>query len=164
MEEHESARADHPGAFELAVGALARKERTVAELRDWLAARDVDPGDADEALERLLAIGELDDERFARRYAEDKRELAGWGPERIRQTLIARGLERSVAERAAAETGGRQADRAARLLLGRGVDLRDDTGRRRALAYLARRGYDAETAYAAVRLASRLASQEREAA
>lgn len=146
------------------MGALGRKERTVAELRDWLAARDVDPSDAAEALERLLAIGELDDERFARRYAEDKRELASWGPERIRQTLIARGIERSLAERAAAETGDQPAERAARLLLGRGADVRDDTGRRRALAYLARRGYDAETAYAAVRLASRLASQEREAA
>ena len=31
-----------PGAFELAVGAISRKERTVAELREWLAARDVE--------------------------------------------------------------------------------------------------------------------------
>ena len=156
-----------PDAFELAAGALARKERTVAELREWLAARDVEPAAIDEALERLVAIGELDDERFAQRYAEDKRELRGWGPDRIRETLVERGIDRAHAEAAAAgETPAEQAERGAALLLGRGVDLDREAGRGRALAYLARRGYDYEVAYQAVRLAERraLSADDRQAA
>jgi len=49
---------------------------------------------------RLIEEGLLDDERFARRYAEDKRELAGWGPERIREALLARGVARDLVEAA----------------------------------------------------------------
>jgi regulatory protein len=145
-----------PGAFELAVGAISRKERTVAELREWLAARDVATDEAEEALERLIEIGELDDQRFARRYAEDKRDLRGWGPDRIREALVERGIERALAGAAADGEGpAEQAERAAALLRGRGADLRDEAGRAKALAYLARRGYDYEVAYQAVRLVER---------
>ncbi len=148
-----------PGAFELAVGALARKERTVAELRAWLEARGQEAEAIDDALGRLITIGELDDERFARSYAEDKRELRGWGPDRIRERLIERGIERSIAEAAAGdEHPAAQAERAATLLIGRGVEFDRDAGRGRALAYLARRGFDSETAYQAVRLAERRAA------
>jgi len=144
------------GVWELAVGAIARKERTVAELRDWLAGRDVEQAEIEAALARLIEIGELDDERYAERYAEDKRSLRGWGPDRIREALIGRGIERSVAEAAAGGEGpADQAERAAALLRDRGVDLGRDEGRRKALAYLARRGYDSEIAYQAVRLAER---------
>jgi SOS response regulatory protein OraA/RecX len=109
-----------------------------------------------DVLERLIAVGELDDERFAHRYAGDKRELRGWGPERIRDALVDRGVDRGLAERAAGtESQAEQAERAAALLLGRGTALDDDASRGRALAYLARRGYSSDAAYAAVRLAER---------
>jgi len=146
-------------AFELAVGAIARKERTVAELRAWLGARGVEAEEAEDALARLIAVGELDDERFAERYADDKRTLRGWGPERIRDALTERGIDRGLAEAAAAGEGfAEQAERAAGLLLGRGADVGSDAGRARALAYLARRGYDSDAAYEAVRLAERRAA------
>jgi regulatory protein len=145
-------------AFNQAVGAISRKERTVAELRTWLASRDLEEAGVDAAIERLIEIGELDDERFAQRYADDKRALRGWGPERISEALVERGIERPLAEAAAGgEAAADQAERAAELLLGRGVDLRHDTGRARALAYLARRGYGSEVAYQAVRLAEQRA-------
>ena len=51
----------------------------------------------------LIELGELDDERFAFAFAEDKRELAGWGAERIEAALLDRGLDRALAERACAE-------------------------------------------------------------
>ena len=158
MGKGQPARAEGPGAFELAVGAISRKERTIAELGDWLRARGVEEAEATEALERLIAIGELDDERFALRYAEDKRELRGWGPERIRDALTERGVERGLADRAAgSESQLEQAERAAELLVGRGTALDDDASRGKALAYLARRGYSSEAAYSAVRLAERRA-------
>ena len=144
------------GAFELAVEALSRKERTVGELRGWLIARAVEPSEIDEALERLTAIGELDDERFAQRYAEDKRALRGWGPDRIREALVERGIDRHIAEAAVGGEGPEeQAERAAALLVGRGMDMDGEAHRGRALAYLARRGFDYEVAYQAVRLAER---------
>lgn len=142
-------------AFELAVAAISSRERTIAELRGWLVAREVETEELEATIERLISIGELDDERYARRYAEDKRELRGWGPERIREALTERGVERALAEQAAGgEDSEEQAERAAALLDGRGDDLSGDPGRSRALAYLARRGYDYEVAYRAIRLAA----------
>ena len=47
-------------------------------------------------MERLLEAGALDDERFARRFAEDKRELRGWGPDRIAEALRARGVDEAA--------------------------------------------------------------------
>lgn len=142
-------------AFELAVGAIGRKERTAAELNDLLLGRGVPPEVAAEVLERLAAIGELDDRRFALSFAADKRELRGWGPERIRDALVGRGVDATLAEEAAAgEDPGTQADRAAALLVARGETLDDDGSRGRALAYLARRGFNYEVAYEAVRRAT----------
>jgi regulatory protein len=142
-------------AFELAVVAISSRERTVEELRGWLADREVPSEEIEEVIDRLISIGELDDERYAQRYAEDKRELRGWGPERIREALISRGVDRTLAERAAgSEDAETLAERAADLLARRNDELSDDSGRSRALAYLARRGYDYEVAYRAVRLAA----------
>lgn len=142
-------------AFELAVAAIARKERTAAELHDLLLGRGVEPEAAAGALEHLAAIGELDDRRFAFRYAQDKRELRGWGPDRIRAALVERGVDGDLAaEAATGETLEEQAGRAAALLVRRGEELSDDAARGRALAYLARRGFDSEIAYEAVRRAA----------
>jgi len=143
-------------AFEAAVRALARKERTLAEMRALLEARGFDPEHVEGTIARLVEIGELDDERFAERFAEDKRELRGWGPERIRAALAERGVPEDAIERALAGQGhAEQAERAARLLRERGQPLTDDRARSRALDFLARRGYDYEVAYAAIRIAER---------
>ena len=146
-------------AFELAVGAIARKERTVAELREWLAARAVEADEIEATLDRLISIGELDDEHFATLYAQDKRELSGWGPDRILSALLDRGVDRALAEAAVGgEDQSEQAERAASLVLDRGHDLEQEAGRGKALAFLARRGYPSEVAYQAVRLAERRAA------
>jgi SOS response regulatory protein OraA/RecX len=52
-----------------------------------------------------------------------------------------------------AQDGSVDAERAARLLAGRGDRLSDEMARSRAFAYLRRRGYPAEVAYDAVRRA-----------
>jgi regulatory protein len=140
-------------AFERALEALARKERTKGELEAWLGERGFDPDDVAAAIERLVAIDELDDARFARRYAADKRELRGWGPERIREALASRGVDPRLIEAALDEEGDRDLrKRAIGLLERRGDPLDDDRARARALAFLTRRGYDYELAYEAVRV------------
>ena len=146
-------------AFELAVRSISRRERTVSEVRSFLAQREVEPAEADEAIERLVEIGQLDDRRYAELFEQDKRELSGWGPGRIREALIEKGVAPSIAEDACkGESDGDLTERAAALLERRDDRLDDDAGRNRALAFLARRGYELEVAYAAVRLAERRAA------
>ena len=144
-------------AYELAVRALSQKERSTSELATWLAQRDVAPADIESVIDRLTSIGELDDERFAFAYAEDKRDLSGWGAERIEAALVDRGLGRSLAERAAAEPRDAQLERAVDLLTRRGADLGEEPERSRALSFLTRRGYEYELAYDAIRASERAA-------
>lgn len=146
-------------AFEAALAALRRRERTIAELASWLAKRGFGDDEVEGAVSSLTEAGELDDERFARRYAEDKRELRGWGAERIREALASRGLAPALVEQVLAEDDhGTQLQRAATLLAGRGHALAGERDRARALGFLTRRGYDYEIAYEAVRRAARRAA------
>lgn len=140
----------------LALRALNHKDRTESELASWLERRGVEPAEIEEVLVRLAEIGGVDDRRYARRFAEDKRELAGWGPDRIAGDLSARGVPRHLIDAAVGWEGeADQARRAANLLEERGADLSDDRGRNRALGLLARRGYALEVAYEAVMMAER---------
>ena len=144
-------------ALTTAVGALHRRERTSAELHAWLSERGIDEEIVEDVIGELVEIGELDDERFAFAYAEDKRALSGWGTERIEAALVDRGLGRSLAERAAAEPRDAQLERAVELLERRGADLGEEAERTRALSFLTRRGYEYELAYDAIRASERAA-------
>ena len=118
----------------------------------WLCARGVDSEQVDEVVDRLVAAGVLDDARYARRYAEDKRQLKRWGSERIRTALLERGVPAEDVEEALSELGGEQEiELAVTLLRDRGGALEDGSERQRALGMLIRRGYDSEVAYEAIR-------------
>lgn len=105
---------------------------------------------------RLIESGGIDDERFASRFAEDKRELRGWGPERIADALSARGIEQGLIDSALArEPPDQVLERAVALLASSGAELGDEAGRGRALALLARRGFGLEVAYEAIRTRGR---------
>jgi regulatory protein len=109
-----------------------------------------------EVLTRLVEDGSIVDERFARRYAEDKRDLAGWGPDRIREALTARSVPAELIEEAlASDAEVDLATRAAEVLTRSGSEVADERGRQRALALLARRGFPLEAAYDAVRALER---------
>lgn len=146
-----------------ALAAISRKDRTEAEMREWLTEREVDPEEIEQIIGYLIENLALDDRRFAFAYASDKRELSGWGRDRIRSVLVQRGvsyhlvneaLEQNLVEGEESET---EVERAVRVLNDKGADLSDDRGRQRALGLLARRGYEAEEAYAAIRIAGRAA-------
>lgn len=141
-----------------ALGALGRKALTEAEMREWLAIREVDEEEAERVISFLVENLALDDRAFATAFASDKRELSGWGKDRIREVLLRRGVERRLVEEALRpDEGESEVDRAVRVLKEKGAELGDDRGRQRALGLLARRGYDAEEAYAAIRIAARAA-------
>lgn len=145
-----------PGPFEAALGALRRRERSTAEIAAWLRERDYSNEEIEDAVGELIECGELDDERFATLYAEDKRELSGWGPERIAASLRERGLDPGLIARVTEEDRTAQRERAAALLAARGLPLDEPRERERALGLLTRRGYDYELAHDAIRAAAAL--------
>jgi regulatory protein len=118
----------------------------------------VGEAEIEEVIALLAEAGAIDDADFARRYAEDKRALAGWGPDRIARSLESRGVSRGHIEPAlAGEDEQTQLGRAVALLSDRGLACESERERERALALLVRRGYPLELAYDAVRAASRRA-------
>jgi regulatory protein len=145
---------EQKSALLAALGTLSRRERTEAELRTWLRDRDTSEDAVEYAIATLTETGDLNDERYALTFADDKRDLAGWGRERIAATLSERGIASELIERCCAEEHGSQLDRAVDQLRKRGGDLDDDRGRARGLAFLSRRGYEYEIAYEAIRIAS----------
>jgi regulatory protein len=140
-------------ALSYAYRAIARREQTVAEVRALLERRGVGEPTIDAAVEELRSTGMLDDARFARRFAGDKRELEQWGARRIASELDRRGVGpdeiATVAERAARSD---ELETALVLLERRFPHApRDDRERDRAWRLLVRRGYEPEVAYEAVR-------------
>jgi regulatory protein len=142
-------------ALELAYRYLNRRDRTVHEVRARLEAKGIEAAVVDEAVALLAEQGVLDDDRFARLFVQDKRELERWGAERIRRGLLARGIDRELIAEALLhpeETGDgdppeTELDRALGLLRGRfSTPPRDRRERDRALGVLIRKGYDPELA------------------
>ena len=128
------------------------RDRSVAELRIYLEGKRVEPELIDEVITDLGRAGVLDDARFAERFTEDRRSLRGWGPERIEQDLLRRGVPSELIEPALARRNREDELVAARSLLEeRFARLEDDRARGRAWQLLVRRGYDTDLAYDAVR-------------
>lgn len=131
---------------------LNRRERTQAEARAHLEGMGFDPGDVEQAITALVEDGQLDDVRFARLLVQDKRELEGWGSDRIRLALLARGVEADQIEEAlTAQDAGDEMERALELLRGRfPAPASDRRERDRALGMLVRKGYDVDLALDAI--------------
>jgi regulatory protein len=133
--------------------ALGRRDRTVAEIVRTLAAKRIEPAVVETVVGELQALGYLDDERFAHRFAEDRRSLDGWGSERIERRLRALGVDGElVAAAIGAREPGEELEAAVALLRRRFPDP-PATPRdcERALAVLVRKGYELELAHDALR-------------
>ena len=133
--------------------ALNRRDHTVAEIARVLARKRVEPAVIDTVVGELCEQGYLDDARFAQRFAEDRRQLDGWGSERIERRLLQLGVTRDLV---AAAVGGQDANaelEAAVALLRRRFPDPPATPRdcERALGLLVRKGYELELAYDAIR-------------
>jgi regulatory protein len=135
-------------ALELAYRHLNRRERTEAEIRSHLERREVEPAAIELVVVELLENGYLDDARYARLFAQDKRTLEQWGTERIRRELLQRGIDRElIASALAASERESELDRALALLRQRfPAPCSDRRERDRALGMMMRKGYDSEVA------------------
>jgi regulatory protein len=149
-------------ALGLAFQHLNRRDRTEAEIRSHLQAKGVAEAVVESAVETLHEQGYVDDARFARLLTHDKRELEGWGNERIRRTLVARGIERELIDDALrAEAPSGELERALELLRRRFPAPPDDPREReRALGVLLRKGYESELALDALSQHAREAQTE----
>lgn len=149
--EDPEARLEH--ARTLAWRALNRRERTVAELAGLLSDKRVEPSAIETVVGELVEQGYLDDESYARRFAEDRRRLDAWGAERIERRLLSLGVDRDLVTAAVGEQDHSTELEAACALLARRFPLPPETPRdlERALGFLVRKGYALELAHDALR-------------
>ncbi len=140
-------------ARDVAWAALNRREHTVAEMRRVLERRRIEPTEVQVVVGELVEGGWLDDADYARRFTEDRRHLDGWGSERIERRLLALGVDREHVDAAVgARPDGDELEAALELLRRRFPDPpTDPRERNRALGALARKGFELELAYDALR-------------
>lgn len=140
-------------ALDLAFRYLARRDRTVLEMRRYLEGKRIEPRAIDDALAHLGREGYLDDARFARQFVDDKRLLDEWGADRIERRLVALGVPAGDVRSAVGARGRCGELEAACALLARrfpALDA-DPRERRRAWGVLVRKGFEAELAWEAIR-------------
>jgi regulatory protein len=141
---------------ERALGLLAVRPRSRRELRSRLLRAGFDPDEVDGELERLEAVGLVDDEEYARRVAEHEITVRLSGRRAIVSRLAARGVDRETIDRALEEAGVPDEERAFELARGRArrlSGLAPEQAFARLVAFLGRRGYDLGLARRAARAA-----------
>lgn len=92
--------AGEAGLFEYAVGTLARRMRTVRDLRRLMKAR-AEEGEAgeramDAVVVRLKELNYLSDERFAEDYTRVRKEHEKFGRRRVQQDLMMKGVGKEL--------------------------------------------------------------------
>lgn len=134
-----------------AVRSLAARAQSVAEIRKKLAAREIPEHVIDETIVLATGYRYLDDVELAGQLARGFRDR-GYGRRRAAQGLTARLIARDLAQDALDEAFG-SADEAvlAKAALGSRSFGVDDAGRRKAAAFLTRRGFSSSVAWQVVR-------------
>ena len=129
---------------------LSVRPRSRREVERRLRRDRIDPAGIERALERLEALGYLDDGEFAAAFARDRIRLRPCGVRRMRSDLLARGVSPEAAEQgiraAMAEEGVTEGALLERVAVRRASRLKETepaAARRRLFAYLARRGFSA---------------------
>jgi regulatory protein len=150
--------------FDRALDALGRRSRSRAGLERWLKQRDYAADAITPSLDRLEALGLLDDAQFARGFARSRLVGRGFGPRRVAAELSRHGVARAVADAVlaelgaelAAERGDERVDGVEAAALRRAKSLQrlePAVAERRLLGWLVRRGFGVGEARAAARWA-----------
>ena len=88
--------------FDYAVGSLARRMRTVRDLRRLMKPRALEgePGerDMDRVVERLIELKYLSDTRFAQDFTRLRKENQGFGRRRVQQDLAQKGVDKYLVQ------------------------------------------------------------------
>jgi SOS response regulatory protein OraA/RecX len=142
-------------ALDAAFQILARRDHFVAELEIKLRRRGFDQAEVDEAVQRCIELGYLDDARAAERFVEQQAQIRGWGPLHLVAEMRRRGVEEALAERMVA--GRPELARKALALSLERLERREAGGwwklharKGRMVSSLINRGFEAEEATGAV--------------
>ena len=133
--------------FDALAAQCAKREYCSADVRRKALQRlEFDAAAAEAVVSALLSEGYVDDRRYAAAYAREKSALAGWGPVKIRTTLLARGVPREAALAALEEIDPeRAASKLEKVLAAKWRTLQDDPqGRLKLIRFALSRGYDYE--------------------
>ncbi len=129
-------------AYNKGLDLLSRRPHGTRELIKKLCEKGYEKESAEKACDRLLELGLLNDEEFARILANELYERKGYGVKRIKQELAFRGIDREIAENAIESL---DIDTQTRIILviekkykGK---INDEKGRKRAIDGLLRLGY-----------------------
>lgn len=137
--------ANPEAALKRAFKFLSYRSRSEAEVRIKLVQSGFSQDVVETTLERLRSLNFLNDEAFARGWAQGRAEGRDYGPLRIERELRQKGIEHDLIRRVVGETYGREEGKEkARKLLEkryRDKDLADPKIFRRAIGFLKRRGY-----------------------
>jgi regulatory protein len=132
-------------AFKRALNFLGYRARSEAEVRTKLTQSGFSSKIVQPTLEKLRSLKLLDDEAFARSFAQTRIEDRGYGPLRLERELRLKGIAKTLVGRILDESfarhGGKERARALVERRFRGKDLTDAKTLRRAISFLQRRGY-----------------------
>lgn len=142
-------------ARRIALTALNSAPRTRAELAKLMARREV-PGDVAAAvLDRFGQVGLVDDAAFASAWVDSRHVGRGLGRRALGDELRRKGVDQAITSVALEQVSDEDELTAARRLVRRKLlgtrDLEPAKRDRRLLGMLARRGYPASTAWAAIK-------------
>jgi regulatory protein len=144
---------------ERALGLLAVRPRSRRELERRLLQARFDPDEVNEVLARLENVGLIDDEAFARRFAEHRFGVRREGSRAVAHGLRAAGISAGLAVAVSEEAPDDEGDRALELARARATrftDLDASKAFGRLTSLLMRRGYSPEIARGAARKALEL--------
>lgn len=137
------------------------RPRSQRELRDYLyrKTRDsrtkmgtikkgVSPELTERVFNRLLEKGYLDDEKFARFWVENRNTRKGSSLRKLQSELMAKGVERSIIERALQDTDRSDTDELQKIILKKASRYSDE---QKLMAYLVRQGFSYDDVKQAIR-------------
>lgn len=146
--------------YDKAVATLSARSRSAADLARWLKTKEFTDVEIAPAVEKLTALGLLDDVKYARTFAHSRLAPSrGYGPRRIAMSLSRKGVSRTVVDQVLAEYEAERAELAEEAeargeTLASAVEmaaakklrtlskLEPEVQRRRLYGFLARRGFN----------------------
>lgn len=143
-------------AYQAALGMLARRELSAAQVRERLARKGYEAAAVEDALGQLAEAGALDDRRVALAVARTRATVRGQGRARVARELAAIGVSGDAADAALDDVYGALdedalIDAALTRRLRGAASLADPRVERRIFAALFRQGFDADAIRGAMR-------------
>lgn len=139
-------------AVDSAARFLAYRPRSLAEVRRNLAQKGIPEAVIEAAIDRLSALGYLDDEAFARFWVENRNNFKPRGPRALRYELRQKGVANTIIDRVLDEMLNVEvaAYQAAETRIRRLQGSTHQEFRQKVAAFLQRRGFNFETTRAVI--------------